>query len=68
MSQADLASNGDLTAQGVTVLTKLGEVLKTRGNHGEIIKNLSKTHANQHKVPIGHFKVRMMYMRENVIC
>lgn len=52
-----LASNADVSAHGATVLKKLGELLKAKGNHAAILKPLSVTHANKHKIPIDNFKL-----------
>ncbi|XP_072318953.1 myoglobin [Eucyclogobius newberryi] len=55
--QSDLSSNAAVSAHGATVLKKLGELLKARGNHDSIIKPLAKTHANKHKIALHNFKL-----------
>ncbi|CAL1601558.1 unnamed protein product [Knipowitschia caucasica] len=53
----DLSSNSAIAAHGATVLKKLGELLKVRGNHAAILKPLATTHANQHKISLHNFKL-----------
>ncbi|KAK7929990.1 hypothetical protein WMY93_006385 [Mugilogobius chulae] len=55
--QGDLSSNSAVAAHGATVLKKLGELLKARGNHASILKPLATTHANQHKIKLVNFKL-----------
>ncbi|XP_061627454.1 myoglobin [Phyllopteryx taeniolatus] len=57
IAQADLAGNPAISAHGVTVLKKLGELLKAKGNHAAILKPLSKTHATKHKIALVNFKL-----------
>ncbi|XP_061685699.1 myoglobin [Syngnathoides biaculeatus] len=57
IARADLARNAAVSAHGVTVLKKLGELLKARGNHAAILKPLSKTHATKHKIALVNFKL-----------
>ncbi|XP_018520714.1 myoglobin [Lates calcarifer] len=57
IAKSDLASNTSVSAHGATVLKKLGELLKAKGNHASILKPLAESHANKHKIPIGNFKL-----------
>ncbi|KAM7419103.1 hypothetical protein PAMA_016292 [Pampus argenteus] len=57
ISQADMAGNAAISAHGATVLKKLGELLKAKGNHADLLKPLANTHANKHKIPIQNFKL-----------
>ncbi|KAI3353277.1 hypothetical protein L3Q82_019821, partial [Scortum barcoo] len=57
IAQGDLAGNAAVSAHGATVLKKLGELLKAKGNHASIIKPLANSHANKHKIPIDNFKL-----------
>lgn len=59
IGQGDLAGNAAVAAHGATVLKKLGELLKAKGNHAAILKPLATTHANNHKIPINNFKVSL---------
>lgn len=56
--KGDLAGNAAVSAHGATVLKKLGELLKAKGNHAAILKPLANTHATKHKIPINNFRVR----------
>ncbi|XP_041840283.1 myoglobin [Melanotaenia boesemani] len=53
----DLSSNAAISAHGATVLKKLGELLKAKGNHASILKPLATSHATKHKIPINNFKL-----------
>ncbi|KAL0202778.1 hypothetical protein M9458_000796, partial [Cirrhinus mrigala] len=53
---SDLAGNEAVAAHGATVLEKLGELLKAKGNHATILKPLANRHANTHKIPLNNFK------------
>lgn len=64
ISQGDLAGNAAVSAHGATVLKKLGELLKAKGNHAAILKPMANSHATKHKIAINNFKVRLMYRRE----
>uniref|UniRef100_A0A3Q0QZM0 Myoglobin n=1 Tax=Amphilophus citrinellus TaxID=61819 RepID=A0A3Q0QZM0_AMPCI len=55
--QGELASNAAVADHGATVLKKLGELLKAKGNHAAILKPLANSHANKHKIPINNFKL-----------
>lgn len=55
--QAELSSNAAISAHGATVLKKLGELLKARGDHAALLKPLATTHAKQHKVALHNFKL-----------
>nr|BAH90799.1 myoglobin [Trachurus japonicus] len=57
IAKGDLAGNAAVSAHGATVLKKLGELLKAKGNHASILKPLATTHANNHKIPINNFKL-----------
>lgn len=58
IAQGDLAGNAAISAHGATVLKKLGELLRAKGNHAAILKPLANSHATKHKIPINNFKVR----------
>lgn len=60
--KAELESSTTVAAHGATVLRKLGEVLKARGQHATVLRPLAITHANTHKIPINNFKVTRMFM------
>nr|BAH09091.1 myoglobin [Pseudocaranx dentex] len=53
----DVAGNAAVSAHGATVLKKLGELLKAKGNHATILKPLATSHANKHKIGINNFKL-----------
>ncbi|KAK2909367.1 hypothetical protein Q8A67_005204 [Cirrhinus molitorella] len=57
IAQSDLAGNAAVAAHGATVLKKLGELLKARGDHAAALKPLATTHANQHKIGLNNFKL-----------
>lgn len=59
IAQADLAANAAISAHGATVLKKLGELLKARGNHASILRPMAISHATKHKIPLHNFKVTM---------
>lgn len=59
IAQADLAANAAISAHGATVLKKLGELLKAKGNHATILKPMAISHATKHKIPINNFKVKI---------
>lgn len=50
-----------MSAHGATVLKKLGELLKAKGNHAALLQPLANTHATKHKIPINNFKVRLVF-------
>ncbi|KAI4902657.1 hypothetical protein NFI96_014271 [Prochilodus magdalenae] len=54
---SEVSSNSAIAAHGVTVLKKLGELLKAKGNHAAALKPLATTHANQHKIAINNFRL-----------
>ncbi|KTG00829.1 hypothetical protein cypCar_00015652 [Cyprinus carpio] len=56
IAQSDLAGNAAVKAHGATVLKKLGELLKARGDHAAILKPLATTHANTHKIALNNFR------------
>ncbi|XP_005752265.1 myoglobin isoform X1 [Pundamilia nyererei] len=53
----ELASSSAVADHGATVLKKLGELLKAKGNHAAILKPLANSHATKHKIPINNFKL-----------
>nr|Q9DGJ0.3 RecName: Full=Myoglobin [Sarda chiliensis]AAG02108.1 myoglobin [Sarda chiliensis]WPK87807.1 myoglobin [Sarda sarda] len=57
IAQADMAGNAAISAHGATVLKKLGELLKAKGNHAAILKPMANSHATKHKIPINNFKL-----------
>nr|AGG38018.1 myoglobin [Siganus canaliculatus] len=57
IGKSDLAGNAAVSAHGATVLKKLGELLKAKGNHAALLKPMANSHANKHKIPIGNFKL-----------
>ncbi|XP_062866840.1 myoglobin [Trichomycterus rosablanca] len=57
IGRGDLAGNAAVAAHGATVLKKLGELVKAKGNHAGILKPLATTHANNHKIGINNFKM-----------
>lgn len=65
IAESDLSSNKQVSEHGATVLKKLGELLKARGDHAKILKPLSQTHAKIHKIPIEHFNVRLLNKKEH---
>nr|BAG84238.1 myoglobin [Seriola quinqueradiata] len=57
IAKGEMAGNKDIAAHGATVLKKLGELLKAKGNHATILKPLANSHANKHKIGINNFKL-----------
>ncbi|XP_059195127.1 myoglobin [Centropristis striata] len=57
IAQADLAGTAAINAHGAIVLEKLGQLLKARGNHSDILKPLANTHAKKHKITLKNFKL-----------
>ncbi|KAM6972646.1 myoglobin [Aplochiton taeniatus] len=57
LAPGDLASNAAVSAHGATVLRKLGDLLKAKGDHAAILKPLANTHAKQHKIGLNNFKL-----------
>ncbi|TNM86046.1 hypothetical protein fugu_008317 [Takifugu bimaculatus] len=57
ITKSDLAGNAAVSAHGATVLKKLGELLKAKGNHAALLQPLANTHATKHKIPINNFKL-----------
>nr|BAH29962.1 myoglobin [Macruronus magellanicus] len=55
--KGELASSAAVAAHGATVLKKLGELLRARGDHAALLKPLATSHANTHKIPINNFKL-----------
>ena len=60
IAPGDLAGDAAVSAHGAIVLKKLGELLKAKGNHTALLKPLSNTHANKHKISINNFRVRLI--------
>ncbi|XP_022614380.1 myoglobin [Seriola dumerili] len=57
ITKGEMAGNTAISAHGATVLKKLGELLKAKGNHATILKPLANTHATKHKIAINNFKL-----------
>nr|XP_055060169.1 myoglobin [Misgurnus anguillicaudatus] len=57
IGQGDLAGNAAVAAHGATVLKKLAELLRAKGDHAAVLKPLATTHANTHKIPLVNFKL-----------
>ncbi|CAB1344536.1 unnamed protein product [Coregonus sp. 'balchen'] len=57
IAAGDLSGNAAVAAHGATVLKKLGELLKAKGDHAAILKPLATTHAKQHKIALNNFKL-----------
>ncbi|KAI1886747.1 hypothetical protein AGOR_G00198990 [Albula goreensis] len=57
IAEGDLAGNAAIAKHGATVLMKLGELLKAKGNHASTLKPLATTHANQHRIAIKNFQL-----------
>ncbi|XP_071392790.1 myoglobin [Centroberyx affinis] len=57
IAQGELAGSAAVSAHGATVLKKLGELLKAKGDHAAILKPLATSHANIHKIPIKNFRL-----------
>ncbi|XP_058628663.1 myoglobin [Onychostoma macrolepis] len=57
ISQSDLEGNVAVAAHGATVLEKLGELLKTKGDHADLLKPLATRHANTHKIGLNNFRL-----------
>ncbi|XP_035602395.1 myoglobin [Oncorhynchus keta] len=54
IAAGDLSGNAAVAAHGATVLRKLGELLKAKGDHAAI-KLLATTHATKHKIALNNF-------------
>lgn len=57
IARGDLAGNSAVAGHGATVLKKLGELIKAKGKHADLLKPLATTHANTHKIALNNFKV-----------
>ncbi|XP_051559453.1 myoglobin [Myxocyprinus asiaticus] len=57
IAPGDVAGNPAISAHGATVLKKLGELLKARGDHAALLKPLANTHANTHKIALNNFRL-----------
>ncbi|XP_063058880.1 myoglobin [Engraulis encrasicolus] len=55
IAQGDLAGNAAVAAHGATVLKKLGDLLKAKGSHADILKPMATTHAQKHKIGLANF-------------
>ncbi|XP_030272395.1 myoglobin [Sparus aurata] len=56
IAKGDLAGNAAVAAHGSTVLKKLAEFLKAKGDHAALLKPMANSHALKHKVAIDNFK------------
>ncbi|MGH0183169.1 UNVERIFIED_CONTAM: hypothetical protein FKN15_011373 [Acipenser sinensis] len=57
LQQAELAGSADIKAHGNTVISKLGDLLKQKGNHATLLRPLGESHAKKHKIPLANFKL-----------
>ncbi|XP_067115291.1 myoglobin [Osmerus mordax] len=57
IAKCDLAGNAAISAHGATVLKKLGDLLKAKGDHAALLKPLATTHAKTHKIALNNFKL-----------
>ncbi|XP_036387269.1 myoglobin [Megalops cyprinoides] len=57
IAEADLAGNAAVANHGATVLRKLGDLLRAKGDHSGILKPLANSHAKTHKIPIENFNL-----------
>nr|AOZ65658.1 myoglobin [Platypharodon extremus] len=57
ISPSEVAGNPAVAAHGATVLKKLGELLKARGDHAALLKPLATTHANTHRIGLNNFRL-----------
>ncbi|KAM9857569.1 myoglobin [Aulostomus maculatus] len=57
IAKADIAGNAAISSHGATVLKKLTELVKAKGDHAAILKTLANSHANKHKIAIVNFKL-----------
>ncbi|XP_052461460.1 myoglobin-like [Carassius gibelio] len=57
ISQSELAGNALVAAHGATVLKKLGELLRAKGDHAAILQPMATTHANKHKIALNNFRL-----------
>lgn len=55
--QSELAGDTLVASHGATVLKKLGELLRAKGDHAAILQPLATTHANKHKIALNNFRV-----------
>uniref|UniRef100_A0A8C7QI51 Myoglobin n=1 Tax=Oncorhynchus mykiss TaxID=8022 RepID=A0A8C7QI51_ONCMY len=60
----DLSGNAAVAAHGATVLMKLGELLKAKGDHAAILKPLATTHATKHRIALNNFMIICNVMGE----
>lgn len=59
--QGELAGNAGVAAHGAIVLKKLCEIVKAKGQHAELVKQLATSHANVHKITINNFRVALNF-------
>lgn len=57
--QSSLAGNAAVAEHGTTVLKKLADLVKAKGQHADILKPMAESHANIHKIPLNNFKVAL---------
>ncbi|XP_073323083.1 myoglobin [Pagrus major] len=57
IAPGDLAGNAAVSAHGATVLKKLAELLKAKGDHAAILKPMATSHATKHKIPLANFEL-----------
>ncbi|XP_064419367.1 myoglobin [Latimeria chalumnae] len=57
MTYQELQSSEELKTHGDTVLSKLGCLLKLKGNHAGDLHPLAQTHATKHKIPLHNFEI-----------
>ncbi|XP_042619983.1 myoglobin isoform X1 [Cyprinus carpio] len=55
--QSELAGDTLVASHGATVLKKLGELLRAKGDHAAILQPLATTHANKHKIALNNFRL-----------
>ncbi|XP_029290523.1 myoglobin [Cottoperca gobio] len=57
IANGDMPSDANVSALGASMLKKLGELLRAKGDRAAIIKPLANDHATKHKVPLSNFKL-----------
>ncbi|KAG2467082.1 CANX protein, partial [Polypterus senegalus] len=57
LSKEQLQNNPDLQTHGGIVVCKLTEFLKKKQEHKELVSDLAKSHAQQHKIPRVNFQI-----------
>ncbi|XP_069053175.1 myoglobin [Lepisosteus oculatus] len=70
LTAGELVGNEELAAHGSIVVKKLGEMLKRRGKHADVLRPLAQTHVHTHKIPPDNFKhisgIFVQLMKEKV--